>query len=297
MQKHNPYQILKMEFPGIRNTISSYTGDELILNYLRIVQEALDSDSYDNVLYGVDKLCRWYNANIDAIMSNEFEYNKDAQKNAKTLLEELYSQLERDDFSEKESDMLSYEKTLMSVKEPKIFISHSSKDKNYVELFVKLLREMGLSAENIFCSSLPSYDIPMDGTTILDCIRDQFSNYNLHVIFVHSKNYYQSPVSLNEMGAAWILNCNHSSILLPGFPFEDMKGVIRNDEIALKLDSNETEVKDKLNQLYKKIANEFHLEQEQSVLWEQNRDGFIKSVKEETSKSSLSKAKVVKRPF
>lgn len=46
---------------------------------------------------------------------------------------------------------------------PKVFISHSSKDKEYVSLIVSLLDDMGLQPNQIFCSSLPGYDIPLGG--------------------------------------------------------------------------------------------------------------------------------------
>ena len=162
-------------------------------------------------------------------------------------------------------------------KQPKIFISHSSKDKDYVLKLVNLLDSMGLSEEQIFCSSVPGYDIPV-GKTIFDYLREQFQEYNLHVIFVLSKNYYQSPVSLNEMGAAWVLRSNNTSILLPGFEFSEMKGVVNGSSIAIKLDSNIVEVKDKLNQLYEIMIKEFSLKRKRGVLWEQKRDDFIESI-------------------
>lgn len=47
-------------------------------------------------------------------------------------------------------------------KKPKIFISHSSKDKVYVEEIVELVDFFGLNQTQIFCSSLPGYDIPIN---------------------------------------------------------------------------------------------------------------------------------------
>lgn len=164
-----------------------------------------------------------------------------------------------------------------TVKHPKIFISHSSKDKKYVELLVELLESIGLNHEHIFCTSMPGYDIPV-GTNIFECLRNQFLKYDLHVIFIHSDNYYESAVSLNEMGAAWALKNNHTSILLPGFDFSKMRGVINSKEIGIKLDNDEYEVKDKLNQLQKTLVQEFHLPEPHSTKWERYRDVFIKSV-------------------
>lgn len=165
-------------------------------------------------------------------------------------------------------------------KPPKIFISHSSKDKEYVSKLVELLDGMGLDQNQIFCSSLPGYDIPIGTDSIIDYLRNQFISYDLHVFFIHSKNYYQSPVSLNEMGAAWALKTEYSSILLPEFGFGEMTGVVNNQTIAIKLDHDEVEVKDKLNQLYAKLIEEFGLTRKADIIWEQKRDRFIREIKE-----------------
>ena len=165
----------------------------------------------------------------------------------------------------------------MPEKQPKIFISHSSKDVTYVAQIVNLLDGMGLNQTQIFCSSLPGYGIPID-TNIFDYLRDQFLLFDLHVVFVHSDNYYKSPVSLNEMGAAWALKSAVTSILLPGFSFEKMTGVVNNQSIAMKLDAPELEVQDKLNQLYDKIVDEFAITKKADIIWQQKRDSFIKNI-------------------
>ncbi len=167
----------------------------------------------------------------------------------------------------------------MAEKKPRIFISHSSKDVDYVAKIVNLLDGMGLNQTQLFCSSLPGYDIPID-TNIFDYLRNQFLAFNLHVIFIHSDNYYQSPVSLNEMGAAWTLRSAVTSILLPGFEFEQMTGVVNNKTTAIKLDRTKLELKDKLNQLYSKIVEEFSLTKKADIIWEQKRDAFINEVQQ-----------------
>ena len=44
----------------------------------------------------------------------------------------------------------------------KIFISHATKDKDYVSALVNLLEDMGLRERQIFCSSASGYGIPLD---------------------------------------------------------------------------------------------------------------------------------------
>ena len=177
------------------------------------------------------------------------------------------------------------EQEIMTDKPHKIFISHSSKDVAYVAQIVNLLDGMGLNQTQVFCSSLPGYGVPID-TNIFDFLRDQFLKYNLHVIFIHSDNYYMSPISLNEMGAAWALKNAVTSILLPGFGFEKMTGVVNNQAIAIKLDSQRLELQDKLNQLYDKIISEFGLVRKADIIWQQKRDAFIDDIQQVKSEAS-----------
>lgn len=175
-------------------------------------------------------------------------------------------------------DMLYQTEEASNKKKPMIFISHSSKDKSYVEHIVSLFDDMGLTDEQIFCSSIPGYDIPL-GKTIFEYLLELFREYDLHIIFVHSANYYQSPISLNEMGAAWVLKSNFTSFLIPAFDFSDMKGVVNNASISIKLDNADDEVKDKLNQLYDQVVAEFGVKKKAAVIWEKKRDAFINAVK------------------
>lgn len=152
---------------------------------------------------------------------------------------------------------------------PKIFISHANKDKKYVEYIVSLLDDMGLDANQIFCSSLPGYDIPLN-ENIFDYLRKQFQDFNLHLIVVHSENYYQSSYCLNEMGAAWVHRNTCTSMLLPGFDFSQMTGVINKDTTAIKLDADISETKDKLNQLYETMVETFSLKKSRTLYGRKN---------------------------
>lgn len=168
-------------------------------------------------------------------------------------------------------------------KKPLIFISHSSKNKDQVRKIADLLRSINLSPHrDIFCSSLPGYGIP-NGANIFDFLRERFFKYDLHIIFVHSPEYYESPVSLNEMGAAWVLRANATSLLLPGFDFSGMKGVIGSDCIAIKLDGDRSEVKDRLNQLRRQLESEFDISDNEDIIWEEARDKFISEINGDVS--------------
>lgn len=200
----------------------------------------------------------------------------------KTLFLELSSRLKtikRDIDNLYLEDKKEHDDEIKGNKEKKVFISHASKDKQYVKEIVDLLIKIGLNEKQIFCSSLSGYDIP-GGKDIFEFLREQFNKFNLHVFYIHSNNYYDSSYCLNEMGAAWVLKNSCTSILLPGFKVEDMKGVVNKNEVAIKLDCEEIELKDKLNQLYDTITDEFALRKKSESLWEQDRDCFIQGISE-----------------
>lgn len=146
----------------------------------------------------------------------------------------------------------------MVTKKPKVFISHSSKDKRYIKALHELFEDIGLDETQMFCSSIPEYGIPLD-EDIYGYLITQFQKYDLHVIFVLSKNYYESPACLNEMGASWILQNQYTTILLPNFEFFEIAGAVNPRKIGLKLDSDEHEVKTRLDQLRNILTAEFEL--------------------------------------
>ena len=170
------------------------------------------------------------------------------------------------------------ENTNSKTKKPKVFISHSSKDQEYVQIIVELLRNIGLNKEQIFCSSIPGFGIDLNAP-IVDTLRDQFSEYNLYVLFIHSNNYYDSIIALNEMGAAWALRTEYTSLLLPGFEYSQMRGVFGSDKIAIKLDDyNRSNLKHRLNEMRVNIHKFFGIHSEQDIVWEDDRDHFIERI-------------------
>lgn len=164
-------------------------------------------------------------------------------------------------------------------KSSKIFISHSSRDLAFVQPLVELFEHIGLNSENMFCSSVAGYNVPLDGN-IYDYLKEQFQSYDLRVIFMLSENYYNSPASLNEMGAAWVLQHRYTSVLLPQFDFRDVKGVIDQMRISIKLDSEKYELKARLNELRDIIVSEIGLELSSfsQNIWERHRDEFVDKV-------------------
>lgn len=172
-------------------------------------------------------------------------------------------------------------------KTPLVFISHSHEDEAFVVALVNLLEDMGFTKDTMFCSSVREYGIPLSGD-IFETIRGLFLKHDLYVIFVHSPRFYSSAVSLNEMGAAWVLKTGFCSILTNDMEYGKMKGVVNNANISIKV--NEKEAPSLLNDLYKHLSSIFSFQEMDMNKWERKRDQFLsvaRNLKYEEVKDSV----------
>ena len=161
-------------------------------------------------------------------------------------------------------------------KTPVVFISHSHGDKDFVDALVNLLDDIGFTKDTLFCSSVREYGIPLSGD-IFETIRGLFLEHDLYVIFIHSPRFYGSAVSLNEMGAAWVLKTDFCSFLTSDMDYGKMKGVVNNAKLSIKVD--EEEAKGLLNDLYKHLIAVFSLQEMDMNKWERKRDLFLHVVR------------------
>jgi hypothetical protein len=152
----------------------------------------------------------------------------------------------------------------------RIFISHSSLDKEIVEQLINLLENIGVPSEKIFCSSFEGYGIKL-GADFLHTIKEEL-NKDVLVLFVLSKNFYNSPVCLCEMGATWVKTNEHIPILIPPFEYSEIKGVIPNTQ-GMKINE-----KLKLNLLKDKIEDFLSISSQNHSSWERKRDFFLKTI-------------------
>ena len=163
-------------------------------------------------------------------------------------------------------------------KEKIVFISHASADKKYIKPFVELLEDIGLNEEQIICSSIPPYCIPLDGK-VYEWLVDRFQNCDLHVIYMLSHYYYESAVCLNEMGAAWAMKQRWTGILLPSFGFENIDGCIDRTQISIKLDDEDTEtLYYRFEELKNNLTTEFQLREMSHAVWERKRTDFFRKI-------------------
>ena len=197
---------------------------------------------------------------------------------------------ERDDFNRLKSSLMVIQKNLSKyypdkqgesentvMLKPKLFISHASADIEYVKPFVELLADIGMTNDNLFCSSVPDYAIPLN-QDIYDYLADLFRNNKLYVLFMLSNNYYASPVSLNEMGAAWVLKSEYTTILLPKFEYKEIKGAANPNKIGMTYDDEDELLKKRLGELKNIISEEFEISVP-DMRWEKKRNDFIEAIR------------------
>lgn len=161
------------------------------------------------------------------------------------------------------------------MKEPKIFISHNTKDKDFAKALVDMMLNLGVDEEYIFCSSYPGFGVPY-GKNIFDYIKEQYEQYDLLVLFIHSPRYYESHISLNEMGAAWVLRSEHRSFLTKDCEFNQLDGVINSDEAAFKAGKEDTY--HYLNDFKELLVEKFHLERKPDTRWDVIKKDFLDEI-------------------
>lgn len=182
-----------------------------------------------------------------------------------------------------------------SKKTPIVFISHSSKDKAFAEALVVLLEDLGMDSTNVFCSSVDGYGVGLS-QDIFETLRNLFNQHNLFVIFIHSPRYYKSPVSLNEMGAAWVLKTGFCSFLTTDMEFNDMVGVIDKSKLSLKV--NTDQASSQLAELKNILIETFGLNAIEERKWDRKRKQFLEAVcniKYEDTKPDGSKTEQIKK--
>lgn len=95
----------------------------------------------------------------------------------------------------------------------KIFISHSSKDKELVLMFVDLLTQgFHIDRDEIFCTSMDN--ALRVGEDFIRSIKENLHDSEI-VLFLITQNYIDSKFCVMEMGAAWAFKDNIFPIIVP----------------------------------------------------------------------------------
>ena len=153
----------------------------------------------------------------------------------------------------------------------RIFISHSSKDKQYVTKFINqiLCLGIGVSPDDIFCTSIEDLGIK-NGKDIRKHIHDNIRSAEYSFLMI-SDNYKASEICINEMGAVWAYDAKVRLYMLPG------AGV---DKIGWLCDTRQAQnLSDAtaLDQLYKEMRLHFGITTDNFEHWSRIREEFVRS--------------------
>lgn len=104
----------------------------------------------------------------------------------------------------------------------KFFISHSSKNRALVSLFVELLNtKLGVADSDIYCTSIQN-QVKL-GKNFIQDIQNNLVDAEV-VFFLITEEYLSSIFCLMEMGAAWAYKDNIIPILVPPVTFKTLSG-------------------------------------------------------------------------
>ena len=152
-----------------------------------------------------------------------------------------------------------------------IFISHAVKDKTLADAFVDLMvTAMGISADDIFCSSLEGMGIP-SGANFVDHIKAAIQSPKA-VLALITPNYLASQFCLCELGATWAMSHNLFPLLVQPLTFEDVKGVLTGAQLT------EINSATRLSELRDQLNSTLGLTGKNTARWESKRDVFLKSL-------------------
>lgn len=276
--------LYEFDYADLTKVIESVTSQYLLGNMILFSGTRLQNQYIRQVIIyetsnDIISMKHKANANIGRYVVSSYSR---AYTRADVLKDNLYSKDITRDVMEQTQQYIKHvrgesKEEKEKVKKHLLFISHSSANENIATNLVQLLRTLGFNNKNLFCSSVPGYDIK-EGEDIYDTLASKFQDYNIFVIFLLSSEYYQSAACLNEMGATWVLKANYSTIVCPGFSIPEIKGAINPSKMAVVLEDNKR-VNGKLNNLKDRLIEFFGLlEVEDDTIWENDRNKFIESI-------------------
>ncbi len=264
----NP-KIVKAHINAFTKALTDYTSNPIVNEVCELLDSSIASGDGASAAAALRELQTWLHDNMPSIQRNQYVTNLDAYSQFESEIPGLIEYLEKNG-----APLVS-----TKIEKPKrrmVFVSHSSRDRGFVRELVELLRKVGLSQDSLFCSSYFGYGIPT-GQDIFDFLKHCFTDYELYVILMISKgNYYSSPASLNEMGAAWVLGSKCIPVLLPGMTPSEMSGAIDASRLALVLDDEEA--KYRLNELRDSVCGFLGLPADADKSWDYDRDQFLAHV-------------------
>lgn len=209
---------LKIEYNGLRDTVFSITSAGNIKNYFEKLEQAINDKKLYSIKYCLNQIEQWYSEKIDEIVNTPLISNKEQHQKNRLKISTFKEEFSKyDSFPEEQLEITESKQST----EPLIFLSHKSDDKNYGDLIAEFLTKLGVKRNQLIYSSHELHKIPL-GKNIFEYLRENI-NSNIFMIILWSDEYLESPACLNEMGAAWVVQCDYTNMYVPSFQFGNPK--------------------------------------------------------------------------
>lgn len=273
--------VFEYDYPNIERVIIDVTSPYIAGNVLLFAGARINNIDIRQVkIYETERdiqtMKEYADANIGPMIVYSYSRPEilDSYKYAKDITREVLEKTKNYNY---EMNVCKVQAEVANEKQPLLFISHASANEEIATNLVQMLRTLGFNNRNMFCSSVPGYDI-REGEDIYDTLASKFSEFNIFVILLLSKEYYESAACLNEMGATWVLKANYSTIVCPGFTIPEIRGAVNPTKMAVVLEDKKR-VNGKINQLKDRLIEFFNLpEVEDDTIWENDRNNFVNSI-------------------
>lgn len=156
-----------------------------------------------------------------------------------------------------------------------IFISHASPDKAITQDFIDLILvgALGVGIETIFASTIEGTKIE-SGDDWRDSIKENLKTAKITFIII-TPHYKESEVSLNEMGAAWVLSGKTLPVIVDPINYKTVGVIQQPNQIEKLLDEGSLDRIKDIVQAELEIPNE----KIKSDRWTQKKKEFIKKLK------------------
>jgi len=266
---------LKIDIEGIEKDIKAYDKDSPALTKCFAIKQAIRDSDKDVLLFCLNELQDWYSENLQFALQAANIMRPNEHKSNMNKINNYIAELENYDFETKKKVI----KNKNEEDNPIIFLSHSSSDKKYGDIIESFLMGLGLKKEQLIYSSHPLHKIPLD-SNIYEYLRKNI-NRDIFMIILWSDKYLESPACLNEMGAAWVVQCDYTNFYVPSFQFGNPKYhecAVDTRKMGSVLNGDEN-CKQNMIEFKDKIINMFHLkidEKETAYLL----DNFCKQLQE-----------------
>ena len=181
---------------------------------------------------------------------------------------------------------VTVDNTIMVKKKPLVFISHNSSQEPFVTDLVNLLEDCGFTPDNLFCSSVPDFNIGFNHD-IVETLKSKFLDYELFVIFVLSTDFFQSAWCMNEVGAAWAMQADYSIIETKYLDENAIDGVINKTKTRVSFKASEQLLSARMIEMRDKLLDFAGLKRVSEVSWLRYYKKFITQINNRESELTV----------